>query len=270
MNEKNWFVVTNQVVDREDLSIYEKMCLVVLSRYAGKEEFEDLLTSEIIALKMGTTIIEAKKAIFKLVEKKLINFEGKHGEISKVSMDKSTVKENIIKKEDDGSHISEINFDSLDENDSSIETDYNENNQNYYKDVEEKKDEKEEKNKKNPSTKKEDFHKLIDKLYDLLDENISEREARIILSFSDNDFERIKEKYELVKMHGYSDVIDELITELQRKETKKMKNSGKNIHEKISANNDTDVNEEIKRNNSQVNFANINKLKAYSKFKKKK
>lgn len=72
---RTWFAVDNSLVDRNDLTAYEKLCGMVLARYAGRPEFDHLLTSDIIAVKMGVTSDCALKALKGLVSKGLIDVE---------------------------------------------------------------------------------------------------------------------------------------------------------------------------------------------------
>lgn len=218
MRNKKWFAVSNSIVDREDLTINEKMCLVVLSRYAGKEEFESYLTSDIIALKMGISVLEAKNTIFKLIEKKLIDFEEV---VSETTVDRQSKK--IIKSE----QILDIETIEFEKN-----VDFDDENEDFNEIV----------------YKKQDIHDMIDELYNIIDERISEREAKIILNFANNNLEKIRQKYDILKINNSIDIIDDLIEELQRKDISNLS---------------------VFKAKSQVNFANINKLKAYSKFSKK-
>lgn len=56
------------------------------------------------------------------------------------------------------------------------------------------------------------------KVFEIIDEKINEREARIILNFANNDLERIAEKYKVAKASQYQDKIEVLIHELQKKQ----------------------------------------------------
>ncbi len=67
-----YFTLHQSIVDRDDLTIYEKMCCVVLARFAGKDEYEDLLSKDIIAMKMGCSNEEAYKAFEGLVRKGIL------------------------------------------------------------------------------------------------------------------------------------------------------------------------------------------------------
>lgn len=67
-----YFLVGNAIVDRDDLTIYEKMACVVLARYAGQDAFHDLINLEVLARKMGTGVDQARKAIDLLTQKGMI------------------------------------------------------------------------------------------------------------------------------------------------------------------------------------------------------
>lgn len=70
-----YFLVGNAIVDRDDLTLYEKMACVVLARYTGQDAFHDLLTLEVIARKMSTGTEQARLALEGLVTKGLIQKE---------------------------------------------------------------------------------------------------------------------------------------------------------------------------------------------------
>ncbi len=68
----NYFNISTQIVDRTDLTIYEKMACVVMARYANRSQFDGLLNIAVIADKMGVTQAMAQKALDQLVEKGLL------------------------------------------------------------------------------------------------------------------------------------------------------------------------------------------------------
>lgn len=72
---RTWFAVENSLVDRNDLTAYEKLCGMVLARYAGRPEFDHLLTTDIIAVKMGVSSEMALNALRGLVAKGLIDVD---------------------------------------------------------------------------------------------------------------------------------------------------------------------------------------------------
>jgi len=347
MTRKDWFIVQNSIVDRDDLSIYEKMCCVILARYADKEEFYDLLTSDIIAIKMGVEQLVAKKAVFGLIEKGLINFEGKtkselddeiyneeikinkvleeakseriikSGESSnKLSMSEfkkrlnavNSIKDgkvkdvfdepnrNIVRSEevkDDKSEnleFANMNFEDIfdvdKQGDPNISYEHEEpsisNEDSVYSSLSEEakyhlgmlEDQREPiksgssslvkskggyKEKTTPNSK-DHYHSLVDEVYEILDEQINEREARIILSFANNNIERIREKYKIAKRSQINDKIEVLINELQKKETSSLEVS------RVTQISEDDME---KLPNTQINMANINKMKMYSKYSKK-
>ncbi len=387
MTRKDWFIVQNSIIDRDDLDIYEKMCCVVLARYADKEEFDDLLTSDIIAIKMGVSSVVAKKAVFTLIEKGLINFEGKKAQNLEKEVEEEKIasilnqaqSENIIKSSEPEAKLTISEFKKRlsainNVKNSDYEDSYETRNKNIVK-IEEKIDSSEEKSKgfsfadlqfedmfaedeestayeaesmealgaddsledsfedsvddldeefektlindewaselkkieaiiekenlneeslysslsdeakfhlgllepgseddkrttspeplkdnlKKPSRKTLDdsYYSLVDEVYDILDEKINEREARIILSFANNDIDRIRDKYRIAKNSQMKDKIDFLINELQKKDSPRS--------------NITQISEEEMERlpNTQINFANINKMKLYSKYTKK-
>lgn len=404
MIRKDYFIVKNSVVDRDDLNIYEKMCCIVLARYAGKEEYDNLLTSDIIAIKMGTDVGTAKKALLGLIEKGLIGFEGLAQDLNDDTLsneridyetynhkeenvyDMSEVEEipdkNVIKKEEDkpltidefkerlkgyntlkedrlnkqenyksevsaveesnpsievsskkdvsteatslwdelemrdgvvkfdeSQHVQKVldsvfnhevendkfsNISNLSYKDSEILSNLSDEakyhlglleddaygikpvrskskNQSYHEPSSDVASEDILRYATNKTADKEKYHSLIDQVYEIIDENINEREARIILSFADNDIDRIKEKYKIAKLSQINDKIEVLINELQRKERKpvvirQVDPNGKEINEDQ---NHGDIKiEEDAPPMGQINIANLNKMKMYSKYSK--
>lgn len=375
MIRNDYFAVKNSIVDRDDLTIYEKMCCIVLARYAGKEEYDNLLTSDIIAIKMGTDIASAKKALLGLIEKGLIGFEGLSQDMAEEAVDavdndehtsevepelKSNSKESIHMEISEAEESKPLTIDEFkerlkgygivkgekppkeeqvikqpslwdelerrdEESESSIgeSVDYKTDQIESYEEDEDinieeyknsellsslsdeakyhlglldddaygikqsiatsqsvkhlsydnSKTSKEEQKRysTNKSTDKEKYHSLIDQVYEIIDENINEREARIILSFADNDIDRIKEKYRIAKLSQINDKIEVLINELQRKERKPVVIRQVDPNgEEINPNQDQS---EIKIDEDappmgQINMANLNKMKLYSQFSK--
>lgn len=70
-----YFLVGNAIVDRDDLTLTEKMACVVLARYTGQDAFHDLLTLTVIAKKMSVPPNQAKEALEGLVSKGVIQRE---------------------------------------------------------------------------------------------------------------------------------------------------------------------------------------------------
>jgi len=94
---------------------------------------------------------------------------------------------------------------------------------------------------------KETKETLVDQVIDLIDERISFKEANIILGFAKNDLELIRRKYRVAKMSQVSDTIGVLINELQKKDSTVIKA------------------EEVEIENSQINTDRIMKMQAYKK-----
>ncbi len=71
---KNWFYLENDLLDREDLSIYEKMIYIVIARYVNKEDkaFPSVPT---IAKKGSMSTRQVQMIINSLVKKGLIKKE---------------------------------------------------------------------------------------------------------------------------------------------------------------------------------------------------
>ncbi len=67
-----YFNLSTDIVDRTDLTINEKMACVVMARYANRKAFEGLLSTAIIAQKMGVSEAVAQQTIDQLAEKGLL------------------------------------------------------------------------------------------------------------------------------------------------------------------------------------------------------
>ena len=83
---KNWFYLENDLLDREDLSIYEKMIYIVVARYVDKENkaFPSVST---IAEKGSMSRRQVQMIINSLIEKDLIKKESR---ISKYNKSKTS------------------------------------------------------------------------------------------------------------------------------------------------------------------------------------
>jgi len=79
---KNWFYLENELLDREDLSIYEKMLYIVIARYVDKEdkEFPSVPT---IAKKGSISERQVQMIINSLVKKGLIKKESRINKYNK-------------------------------------------------------------------------------------------------------------------------------------------------------------------------------------------
>lgn len=99
-----WFILANNVVDREDLSIYEKMCCVVLARYS-----EDDVSIEKLALKMGVEDIVAKGAFYSLMSKGILELADKSNAIKPGTIIKAD-KEDEEENKDEEKEIIEESF----------------------------------------------------------------------------------------------------------------------------------------------------------------
>lgn len=179
--KKTWFSVETQIIDREDLNIYEKMCLVAIARYV---EYGEDLNYDLLASKIGCSIYKLEEILDSLVKKKLLSLVNQPVEDLEPDPDFKPIKFDNVK----------------------VET-------------------------------------LLDQVIALIDEPISSREAKIILSIANNDIEKIKEKYRIAKRSQLSDKVGVLINELQRKE-KKLPT--------------------VIKGNSQIDTSRIRKMKAYS------
>lgn len=225
----SFFNVENNLIDRNDLNIYEKMCSVVLARYAGRSEFSNMLNTQVIAIRMGCSVAEAEKALNSLIEKKLVTLEDAgHIEPEMLSVEAVKVSSKVIKT--DGlsqmSKVPEKAFDHLESFEEEVPAPKAKRGGRRKK-TEENKPVEENKSAEVPEVKsrplvpkqvREDVQSLIDQIFEIVEENINDREARIILSFANNDVELVREKYKLAKRSQVSDKIEMLINELQKKD----------------------------------------------------
>ncbi len=254
----NLFNVENNLIDRTDLNIYEKMCSVVLARYAGRSEFSNMLSIPVIATRMGCSTELAEKALQSLIDKKLVMLEDTgHIEPELLNVDPVKVSTKVIRSEGlEASGKATANpFEHLENfeedkpktrkkapskakkaKESAVpplvqapkekttrskktkEPSANESVQTLVVETPEKLVAPEIKRPIVPKQVREGVQDLIDQIFEVIDENINDREARIILSFANNDVELVKEKYKIAKRSQVSDKIEMLINELQKKE----------------------------------------------------
>lgn len=253
----SFFNVENNLIDRNDLNIYEKMCSVVLARYAGRSEFSNMLNTQVIAIRMGCSVAEAEKALNSLIEKKLVTLEDAgHIEPEMLAVEAVKVSSKVIKTEGLSQMVKapEKAFDHLESFEEETPAPKAKRGGRRKK-TEEKTLESSEVSdtKKNkpvessgletspgkakerlvdkgtdipevksrplvPKQVREDVQSLIDQIFEIVEENINDREARIILSFANNDVELVREKYKVAKRSQVSDKIEMLINELQKKD----------------------------------------------------
>lgn len=179
--KKTWFSVEAQIIDREDLNIYEKMCLVTIARYV---EYDEAVDHETLAAKVGCSVYKLEETIESLIKKKLLSH-----------VNKPVVEE-----------VEDPDFKPIKFGVDKVET-------------------------------------LLDQVINLLDEPISSREAKIILSIADNNVDKIREKYRIAKRSQLSDKIGVLLNELQKKD-KRMPT--------------------VIKGSSQIDTGRIRKMKQYS------
>lgn len=281
----NLFQVETNLIDRNDLNIYEKMCSVVLARYAGRAEFSNMLSLKVIALRMGCSEELAEKAMNSLIEKKLVMLEDPDKIEPELLVEPSKINSKVIRSESvQAAPPKESPFDHLEhfEEDEPKPTKKKRSSQKKVaaekaestKVVEEPKEVVKEKTPKAskrkedeatdeelevlkavqnlaktvrpaaPKQAREGLQELIDQVFSIVDENINDREARIILSFAGNDIELIKEKYKIAKRSQVSDKIEMLINELQKKDE-----GGIEVPQRLDK--------------AQVDFENLNRMVAF-------
>lgn len=313
-----WFSVENNLIDRSDLSIYEKMCSVVLARYAGRAEFSNMLNIQVIAIRMGCSAEDAEKALNSLIAKKLVTLESADSiEPETLAVETAKGSGRVIKSElvAEPDKAPAKAFESLesfdDENLSSVKAAEKPAAAAKKKSTKKKKQEadpiqeptakqiretSDERVKEiqaervkgvsdEPAAPKAEtsvrplvpkqvragVQELIDEIFSIVDENINDREARIILSFANNDVDLVREKYKIAKRSQVSDKIEMLINELQRKDEPIMKpNMGKDTNETGKAGGSEEAKEPSKAahppkilQNAQIDLENINRMVAF-------
>ena len=80
---RNWFYLENDLLDREDLTIYEKTVYIVIARYVNGEN-KAFSSYETIAKKGSMAKIQAKRVVKSLVEKELLKKEARKNKETKV------------------------------------------------------------------------------------------------------------------------------------------------------------------------------------------
>lgn len=298
----NNFTVENNLIDRNDLSIYEKMCSIVLARYAGRAEFSNMLNIQIIAIRMGCTVEEADQALNSLISKKLVTLEdSEHIEPEMLMVETIKVNSRIIKSE-----MIEVQnkpqpkvFETLESFDEEllsapIEAPKKKSGRKKKVEAVEILDEKtnvkkadskrievaketsaketiketiketpKEPSKETPTRPlvpkqvREGVQALIDEIFSIVDENINDREARIILSFANNNLDLVREKYKIAKRSQVNDKIEMLINELQKKDEPILKRSEGLL--------DGDDEREMPKGlqNAQIDLESINRMVAF-------
>lgn len=211
----NWFSVSGEVLQRQDLNIYEKMCYVFLAKHLQHDGEE--ITMADLAREMAVEEIVAKGAFHALKVKGIIESD-------------SQVKPGTIIKADQVAVTS-------------------------------------------PDFKQMSYDERVNRVFEIIDEKINEKEAKIILNFASNDLSRIEEKYKIAKASQFQDKIEVLIHELQKKQAgriiKKEAVTTEDVQpfEPIEDTNTAELaaDVEVQRQTTQVNTYRINQMKKYKK-----
>lgn len=321
----SFFNVENNLIDRSDLNIYEKMCSVVLARYAGRSEFSNMLNIQVIAIRMGCSAEEAEKALNSLIKKHLVTLEDVDRiEPEMLTVEAVKVSSKVIKSDrvEEPQSTPPTAFDTLESFDEehseklSKETKRKTSRKKKVEVTEEELDAEIEAAasepfirlpKKNvektvdkpvgkhrnesdvssarqepavseevvkqaeppthrpivPKKVREGVQELIDQVFEIVEENINDREARIILSFANNDVELVREKYKIAKHSQVSDKIEMLINELQKKEDSVLKSDLPRASEQATSGATTPNLTPKGLKNSQIDLENINRMVAF-------
>lgn len=103
------------------------------------------------------------------------------------------------------------------------------------------------------------YNQKLDRVFEIIEENINEREAKIILGFAGNDLNKIKEKYKIAQATQFQDKIEVLIHELQKKE------HGRIIKKDELDTEPVEVFDFVEEPQTQINTYKINLMKKYAK-----
>ena len=103
------------------------------------------------------------------------------------------------------------------------------------------------------------YDQKINRVYEIIEEKINEREAKIILGFAGNNLEKIREKYKVAKASQFQDKIEILIHELQKKE------KGRIIKKEDTDDKPIESFEFSEEPQTQINTYKINLMKKYGK-----
>lgn len=310
----SWFSVENNLIDRNDLDIYEKMCSVVLARYAGRAEFSNMLNIQVVAIRMGCSVEQAERALNSLIAKRLVTLEDTECiEPEMLSVEAVKVNSRVIRSEaqDEAKPQAPSAFESLENFDEEKPVKQTKRKSTRKKKAEAPAEELKEALISNsvpkevaeavadavaketaakevaarqaaketpqvtptprpvvPKQVREGVQDLIDQIFDIVDENINDREARIILSFANNDVELVREKYKIAKRSQVSDKIEMLINELQRKDEPADKRAGESrVREQSEGGRKAEETPSVKPmpkglQNTQIDLENINRMVA--------
>lgn len=103
------------------------------------------------------------------------------------------------------------------------------------------------------------YDQKINRVYEIIEEKINEREAKIILGFAGNNLEKIREKYKVAKASQFQDKIEILIHELQKRE------KGRIIKKEDTDDKPIESFEFSEEPQTQINTYKINLMKKYGK-----
>ncbi len=274
---KTWFGIETSLIDRDDLTAYEKLCCVVIARYAGREEFNHLINVDTLAKKMAVSSHDVKVALEGLFKKGLITEETSATVSFDFDDEEANDSSSLIKLEEqqkiksqnkleikpmempiwDDAYSEQLVSDSLYMPEASFRKDEQELSQ---------KRELDEATRKLAKSIKKDA-RALDKVMELIEEPINARQGRIILELANRDIDKIRVCYRKVQMLSGDQRIDGLIECLQSGDYEM-----ENPSEQFAASNrehDKDSSDIRNRIGGQVNKYRLEQMKKYSNFKKK-
>ncbi len=232
---KTWFAIETSLIDRDDLTTYEKLCGIVMARYAGRPEFNHLITVETLAKKMAISVEDTHKALSGLFDKGLITEEISTSMDLKFDNNSKSMIEDLSSVEEDILPRNLIKLKEQQRSDFQMDT---------------------VKPMQMPSWDNEDdAENMLMQVMEFIEEPINARQGRIILGLANNNIEKVKSCYNASRTMFGNARIDALIECLQIKDIESDKDDiGIDIRGRIGG---------------QVNRFRLEQMKKYNKFSKK-
>lgn len=196
-----YFLINEDVVDRDDLSLEEKMACVVLARFADLHELDNLLSLDIIALKMGCSINQAQEALDGLRLKRILKLP-RHSPSAVLSKAKAEVAPSYI--------YQRLDFENpVSETASPVE-----------KSVSEKEVKHPAKSRRESTGTPAVDVGAINKIKDYFEEIISESSIKLLLNLAGGDVQKILRTYDLQKHHPANLRLEKVADALQENSEK--------------------------------------------------
>ncbi len=281
---KTWFAIETSLIDRDDLTTYEKLCGIVMARYAGRPEFNHLITVETLAKKMAISVEDTHKALSGLFDKGLITEEISTSMDLKFDNNSKSMIEDLSSVEEDILPRNLIKLKEQQRSDFQMDTvkpmqmpSWDDGKTDLF---ECQRDDMIEADVLNMATRRlekaiKSDEKILSQIMDLIQEPINARQGRIILGLANRDVDKIQYCYRKVQKLEYNR-IDALIECLQTGDYKtyqsdKYNNSDAQLVQSELSSNAQDISlHGGSKVGGQVNKYRIQQMKKYGKYKKNK